>query len=418
MFVNKQKGRIAIFYALGNLETFPTLRDAAAMLAERGYQVEIFTKNDSNYPPVVINNQLISVINEPRIFTDGPAKHLRKGGRLYGWVHAYMIRPPWLKFVFKPKIRRNHTKLPYTCIIGMDSQGLVDGGPFAELLGVPLVYWSLELLLTENISTHWKDRWKINLKNKEKTFSQKAEFTIIQDNLRAQALVEENSLDAKRIVIVPNAPSGKAQHIPNNYLRDRLNIPQDSKIVLCAGAIAWGTMSSEIIEAAADWPDGYVLVIQSRQKYQKSNQQYRNMALQKAKPPKVYVLQEPVSSNQYKILVQSADVGLALYQDKPPGSLSKPDKNLVLMGMASGKLSDYLQAGLPVIVNQVFGPRELINSYKCGICVSSPDEISTALKEICEQYDYFSANACRCFNETLEFEKYFSAVIDRLEGIK
>ncbi len=228
--VTGKKGRIAIFYALGALETFPTLRDAAAMLAERGYQVEIYTKKDSNYPPVVINNQMISVINEPRIFTNGPAIHLRKGGRLYGWVHAYLIRPPWLKFVFIPKIRRNHIQLPYTCIIGMDSQGLVDCGPFAELLGVPLVYWSLELLLTENISAHWKERWEKNLKNKEITFSQKAEFTIIQDNLRAQALAEENNLDAKRIVIVPNAPSGKAQHIPNNYLRNRLNIPQILKL--------------------------------------------------------------------------------------------------------------------------------------------------------------------------------------------
>ncbi len=176
-------------------------------------------------------------------------------------------------------------------------------------------------------------------------------------------------------------------------------------------------MSNEIIEAAVDWPDGYVLVMQSRQKYQKNNQ-YRNMVLQKAMPPKIYVLQEPVSSDQFKVLVQSADVGLALYQDKPPGSLSKPDRNLVLMGMASGKLSDYLQAGLPVIVNQVLGPRELVKSHRCGICVSSPDEMVKALKEIFEQYDYFSANACRCFDETLEFGKFFSSVIDQLEGIK
>jgi glycosyltransferase involved in cell wall biosynthesis len=94
-----------------------------------------------------------------------------------------------------------------------------------------------------------------------------------------------------------------------------------------------------------------------------------------------------------------------------------PNKNLELMGLSSGKLSSYLHSGLPVVVNEAIGPRELVKTYDCGVCVSQASEIEEALKTIFERYDWYAENACRCFNERLEFGRYFESVIKKIDGL-
>ena len=45
----------------------------------------------------------------------------------------------------------------------------------------------------------------------------------------------------------------------------KYDIPLERKIVLCAGTLRWWAMSREIIAAANNWPEDYVLVMHSRQ---------------------------------------------------------------------------------------------------------------------------------------------------------
>jgi len=414
--ITKLRGRIGIFYPWGNLETLPCLRDAAMLLVNSGYTVEFYTLHEDDFPLPDFRQERITVITDhPGVFTQAGVKLPRwtfgRGGRPYSWFITKCCRPLWRQFFFERELCRRHAALPYKCFIGMDPEGLIDAAPLAKRLGIPFIFWSLELRFAEDSLT----KRQRTLKTQEIQISRQADIVIIQDKWRAKAIIEENGFNPAKIMLVPNSPIGKARRAPGNYIREQLGIPPNRKIVLCAGTIRWWAMSQEIVEAANSWPENYILVMHSRQRSYTYGSEYVKKIVEMADPQHVIVTFHPTSSEEYRSLVDSADIGLALYNPFLPMSSAKPDRNLEFMGFSSGKLAAYLHCGLPVIVNQSTGPKELINEYHCGICVTQLSEISNALGTILKHYDEYSANACRCFNERLEFSQYFIKVIKWLE---
>ena len=117
----------------------------------------------------------------------------------------------------------------------------------------------------------------------------------------------------------------------------------------------------------------------------------------------------PANEDMHKLL-HSADLGLALYG---PNYLSMwTGKNLALIGMGSGKISVYLQHGLPVVTtyNEVLTP--LIQSHGLGYTVGSTEELFSVL----QQHEPSPEQNKRCikfFEERLSFNLYKS----RLMGV-
>jgi glycosyltransferase involved in cell wall biosynthesis len=394
------------------------LRNAAILLADGGYKIEFYTLIDSIFPQPDFDDPAISVCSsQPEVFRERgvvrPALAKFIPGRFCRYVASHFYRPMARRLSIEPDFRRRHASIPYIAIIGVDPEGLADAAPFADLLGVPLIYWSLELLFSDEITTKNQQ----TLKFREIVYSRRAAFTIIQDEWRAKALIEENGLDPARVLLVPNAPMGKSICCPDDFLRERFNIPPERKVVLNAGTIRWWAMSEEIVSSANNWPEEYVLVMHSRQRSYGYGSKYVDSVAGKATPERVIISFDAVSSDRYRSLVDSADVGIAFYSPYRPWSPSVPNKNLELMGLSSGKLSSYLHSGLPVVVNEAIGPRELVKAYDCGVCISQASEIEEALKTIFERYDWYADNACRCFNERLEFGQYFEAVIKKIDGL-
>jgi glycosyltransferase involved in cell wall biosynthesis len=215
---------------------------------------------------------------------------------------------------------------------------------------------------------------------------------------------------------VPNAPRGKARREKSDYLYKRLNIPLDRKVILCAGAIARWSMSAEIVAAAADWPDEYILVMQSRIRKDVWRDEYIEKVIELADPKKVVISFEVVPPSDYRRFVDSADVGLAFYSPNISQGKTEITENIRILGLSSGKIAGYLHSGLPVIVNDaVIGPNELVQSSKSGFCVKQPLDIKEVLTLIFDRYDWYVGNACRCFDQDLELEKHFTPVIDKVE---
>jgi glycosyltransferase involved in cell wall biosynthesis len=230
-------------------------------------------------------------------------------------------------------------------------------------------------------------------------------------------LIEENGIDPTRIFYVPNAPSGRARREKSDYLQKRLNVPLDAKVILYAGNISRWSMSAEIVKATAGWPNEYVLVIQSRTPKYFWRDKYLEKVIELADPKKVIISFEPVPQSEFRSFVDSADVGLAFYEPYFSQGCTTEGENIRLMGLSSGKIANYLYSGLPIIVNDVvIGPKEIVQSSNCGICVRHATDIKGALALIFDKYDLYVGNACRCFDQTLELEKHFTPVIDHLES--
>lgn len=407
-----------MFFALGTLGTVPGLRDALLMLAESGFQVDLYVRGDRAHPPTDFGDAPVKVTSDRSgIFDLGPASHPRwmlgRSARAYSWAVRLAFHPVWRSLVFSRELRRTHKASPYHCVVALDSQALVDCARYAKYLGVPLVFWSLELTFRSEMRTQRELRFK----ESEARLSREAALVIVQDPWRGAALIEENGVDPTRVVFAPNAPRGTARRRPGDYLRRVLGIPAGRTIVLCSGALAPWAASLDLVNAASKWPERFFLVMQSRVSLQRNRWDFIEQVRNAADPHRVAILSEPVPSGRFRDLVDSADIGLALYEPRSAGPKGPVVRNIELIGYSSGKLANYLQSGLPIVTSDLVGLRDLAVGFGCGRCVRSVAEVRPALEEIMTTYGAFVDRACRAFDERLELGTHFTPVLARIVGL-
>ena len=388
------------------------------MLAESGLHVDLYVRGDRSYPPADFGQASVSVTSDrPGIFDLGPTTHPRwmisHSAKPYLWAVQHAFHPVWRSLVFGRELREIHRTSPYRCIIALDSQALVDCARYANELGVPLVYWSLELIFRSELRT----RRELRFKEDETRLSREAALVIVQDPWRGAALVEENGLDPDRVMYAPNAPRGRARRRPSSHLRRVLGISPDRVVVLCSGGLAPWAASLDLVKAASEWPERFFLVMQSVQSLQGNRLHFVERVRTAADPRRVRILTEPIPLSKYRDLVDAADIGLALYEPRTVGPERAVMRNFELMGYSSGKLANYLQSGLPIVTSDLVGLRDLAVGLGCGRCVHSADQVLAALEEIMVDYNGFVARACRAFDERLELSRQFAPVVTRIAAL-
>jgi len=389
----KKVGRIAIVYPYGNLDSVPSLCSAATVLAANGYCVDILTCFDNAYVSPGFTDERIAVL----------PVYNRRSERIMAlsFLPGRIYRPLYLL--------ARHLISHYICVIGVDPHGLIRARSIAQWLKVPLVYYSLELLLSHELTTT-EERW---IKNQERTFSKQATFVIIQDAERAELLIQDNGLSPDRVFCVPNAPLGRDQRKRSNYLRDKYGLPSDSRIILHSGAIHAWAGALQLVQSTQNWPDQWVLVCHTRFRstfaYTDVLVALKNLAI----PGRVIFSTDPVSQWEYPTMVQSADIGVAFYI--PQIGSSYTQDNIRHLGLSSGKLAYYLQAGLPVLVNDIPSLQRLVGTYQCGDVITDPSKTRAAIDRILVHYEQFSQNAVTCFNREFDFADKFDRVLSALK---
>jgi glycosyltransferase involved in cell wall biosynthesis len=302
----------------------------------------------------------------------------------------------WFWQIFSGGLKGN-----FDFIFGVDPIGIIIGSILGQVKRTPIAYINLEIYLEKDI-TNCLIRM---MKKPENYFSQRAAFCVVQDEQRAELLVEANKVEREKIVLMPNAPLGPAFRGKSTFLRDRLAIDKDKIVLLHAGTLADWTATPELIGAANDWPEEYLLVLHSRKKRSEIEINLENL------PESVLLSDQPVEYNQLDALFSSADIGLVLYRIL--GNDWYGD-NMNFVGLSSGKLAQCLLVGLPVIVSDLPGLKELIEKYSCGVAVKDSGEVSQAASKILKNYNDFSENANRCFNEVFALQNYFDEILVRM----
>jgi len=386
--------RIALFYPWTNLDTVPCLCDAVEMLASAGFAVDVFTEQSGEF-----------------VLPDfgGKAVELHLNSAAWKRHGAYRLFPgSW----FLPLVaKRRHMIMPYRCLIGVDPKGLCAAADYNRFVRAPLVYYSLELLLSSEIPASRKDL--LELKKREKRLSSECGFIVIQDEQRQRLLAEDNGLPAERFVCVPNSPAGRARRRRSDSWHQRFGLSKEKKIVLYAGSLYEWAGVEQIASSIGTWPDHWVLVIHTRGKGQASYPLKILRAL--VDPERVLISDQPVARGEYAELVDGADIGVAFYI--PGRNTVYNQQNIQVMGLASGKLAYYLHSGLPVIVNQSSTVKGFVRDTGCGIDVGEAAEIGAAIARIDADYSGFSRRASQAFDERLQFDGPFGQVVEALERV-
>lgn len=395
-----QKYRVAIIVPFPNLDTVPSLCSFIELLAEHGYYIDIFMRTSDDFEFPMFTDSQIQVFSSKSI-----------EGRLgiHQFIHLWylyplkvMLRPfrpllkklldeplvPWMSIV-----QLRHTEIPYKVIIGADPQGLETAGRIADLLHVPLVYWSFELL----ISTELADRRWMSLKKREVALSRKATIIVIQDEERAKLMVLNNDVPISKFLFIPNAPIGPAQRRSTGYWHQYFGLKKDQRIVLHAGSLSYWTGIREIISLANEWPEGWVLIVHTR--FHSDQNSYFKELHATADLRRVFFSTQPVARTVYPELVEGADIGIAFYL---PTHTPFTQENIHTIGLSSGKIAYYLKAGLPIIVNMWPSISKLVQNERCGIAVGSASEISNAIRMISQHYEEYSDNARKVFERYLD----------------
>lgn len=380
------KRRIAILYPVNFLDSVPCVFNMVIMLARQGYFVDVFiiesddTNNDVRF-------------NEPNVVVHVlRSKHKRC--LLWRHIPNLLIFSGWALNLCRGK--------KFLCFIGVDPSGLVAVSVLGVAFAKPRVYFSLELIISSDPHRMYR-----GYKHLENWCSRHSSLVIIQDEKRAQLMSENNHLPMSRFVYLPNSPIGPSLHKKTYYLHKQFGLSHDAKILLCAGTLSGPFLSEELAHAAIDFPNDWKLVFQSRRNINRKEACFCNLS----REGKIYLSDRAVSYSELDDLIRSADIGIALYD------LRSQSPNVFFMGKSSGKLSQYLKCGLPVIVTRMPGWDEMLVRYHAGILVNSANDVKAAAERIFANYEYFSSGAIDLFENELNFEIAFEKVISRLDAL-
>ena len=351
---------ILLIHPEGNINNNPNLFAIVELLCGNGYHVDLFVKKN----PVLEQNSYIK--NLQRFFLDD--MNIDDVERL--------------------------DKKKYSLIIGIDT-GIVIASKIAQKLKIPYCYISYEIMFADELGTEKK--------NDEIAACKNISFAISQDPVRSYLLSVENNIPDNKILHVPVAGNSVTDLSDSDYLNNYLNIPKDKKIALFAGSISKWSMTADIVKQTDSWPKNWVLVLHDR--YGRDLGFLSSLIKNR---PQIYISDRSLKTpDDLEKLICSADVGIGLYQSNFESAYE--GKNLVFMGLSTGKLITYLKYGVPVITNEIGQLSDYIRQYKLGQVVRDVNEINPA--EI-DRIPNCSGNCIRFFKEKLDLRLKSSQLLE------
>jgi len=417
--------RIAIVYPCPYLDTVPSLCNTALLLSQQGYFVDIFTHASPEFKTPIFDNERIAIKvlrshASPRRKVS-PHRVLRRFRGLKAFFaflrDCYRVTLRGIDELssFAKALRcaiqvwRFHRLSPYRCFIGVDAEGLSLAHAVTRFIRVPLAYYSLELLLSNEVH----DRKQARIKQQEVVLSRKSAFVIIQDQERARLLAKDNQISLEKFVLVPNAPLGPTQRASASYWHRHLGLLSGVRIVLYAGSLWRWTAIDKIADSTKSWPENWVLVVHARYDADSSKdiEKLRELAASR----RVFLSLKPVARQEYDALVNGANIGIAFYV--PIAGSTTTQRNIQAVGLSSGKIAYYLRAGLPVIVNQGTSISELVQGERCGVSVQDPRDIGNAIVQIAQDYQSYSQRAYETFDRYFNFAHTFEEVVRRIDSL-
>lgn len=375
--------RILIIHPEGNINNNPNLTGLVEILTEGGCLVDIKSPRLNIYQNSPCKGA--SLIYEKVNF------HRSKVG-LIDIIGSYKLLF-WLFRLFK-KIDNK-----YDLIIGVDRYGIIEASIIGRLMKVPYGFIPYEIFFAEETSKRFK---KI-----EKEACRGISFAITQDRLRKYHLSRENEIPSEKIFCIPVAGRFAFKGPKEFNLHDKLGIDRNKKIALFIGSVARWTMINELIESLQYWPENWVLVLHDRYSIRNAKLFHKNKLNNKLFISNI----EIPDVRMMRVILHSADIGIAFY--KPDFSGPYTGNNLKYLGLSSGKISTYLQHGLPVLINELGEISDFVKSLRLGFVVEKPTDIPAVLSNF--DRNHYSERCIEFFLKRLDLNLFSNKIIELIK---
>jgi len=291
----------------------------------------------------------------------------------------------------------------YSLIIGVDL-GIIPASIISQKKNILYGLISYEII--------FEDEFDEFLKTEEVNACQNISFAICQDPLRSYLLSKENKIKLEKILNIPVAGRFNGPYKKNKYLREKLNIPDDKKIALYIGSLGTWTLTDVLINQVDNWSDDWVLVLHPRY----ANDEFVfNYSEKISRNKKIFVSTEPFSNiEDLEKIICSADIGIALYNYDFLSHYT--GKNIIFLGLSSGKIATYFKYGLPVIINSNINISDLVKKYNLGLVAYQNNHINPNFIND-KDLSHYSENSTKFYLEILDFAIYEKKLISIIEKV-
>jgi O-antigen biosynthesis protein len=375
-----ETNRICIIHPEGNINNNPNLTGIVEILCENGYEVDLY----SLYRPELVQKNPCP----------GANLIIQKNSTAKDRINNYEY-----------KLSKN-----YDMCIGVD-EGIIEASFISQLADIPYGLLSYEIFFYDEIDPD-------NIKGELKIFKimeieacKNISFAIIQDETRASFLSRENEIPNDEFIYIPVSNRGTKKYKKMNFWHKEFGIPLEYNIALYMGTVDKWAMVEELLEITPILPKNWHIVIHSRSgfdnlgpKYQRILKNSENVHISKYSFETFLEMEEPLFS---------ADAGLAFYN--PVGG-PQGGSNIKYIGLSSGKISTYLQHGLPVISNIGNPMSDYFEKYNIGIAIKNMEE----LKMVLSNWDSKKITGENCilfYKEYLDLDKTIVPLLTKINQL-
>jgi hypothetical protein len=357
------------------IDKIPNLKGLLMYFSQRNIKSKIISVSDAHYP-------IPSFLNENISFVDAAQK--------------IKFNIPGVLKIFLMSIHSKAYRRK-VILIGADKYGLIICLALRILFLKPYVSFILEYPEIRNKKklTIWDKLERIAIK--------KSKSIITHDRIHSEIISNDLTLKDPNFLYLPNATLGSAKKEPSQYLHEILNENIDTHIILHSGGFGPFFCSNELALTSKILPPGYILVFHASHKIK--DDPYFNLVIGSITDnEKVRFSLKPVPTDLLDTLISSSRIGLAWY------SIEILGYRALNMGLAAGKIGNFLKCGIPVIA-QTFPSLNYLSEYKCGIQIDSLEMLNNAIVEIDNNYNEYSNNAVKCYNNIWKIEPYCEIIM-------
>lgn len=354
-------------------DRIPSLKTLVWGLAEKGHNITLLTTRSLRFP--------IPSMSHPRL-------------RIKLFAEREKKRELPTSFKLSLLAVKELTFHHYHIILGADCYANILASRLSTVFRLPHVCFQLEY---PNFPPQ-------SLAEKQEIKSiETARILITHDRWHHDFLKSQMDLTNTQVCYLPNATYSQSGIQESHMLQDRVGEYQ-RKIILHSGGFGRWFRCRELAQSSKQWNSDYLLVFHLS--HQMEGDPYFDEVYQN-KHSNMAFSQEPVGTDELDKLVSSAHVGVALYSEKDLGYRA------TYMGVAAGKIGNYLKCGLPVIATRLPSLQYLEDFY-CGILIDHESEIQTALQCIDKNYLEYRQNALHCYRELWDPEAYICTIEESL----
>lgn len=300
---------------------------------------------------------------------------------------------------------RLHRSHKGALFLGCDGMGNIVAAAAAKMTSTPYLHYGLELPPKRTPSMSFRQKL-------EHWSSRQSDLLVTMDQPHADFICAETGSSQVQIALAPNTLRGPGHRQPSSSLKTYLGLPPDAVLILHAGGIGAAQASMQLVKAvrARTWNPAWHLVFHAHCDMS-GEVYYQRFSRAISESSHIHLSAQAVALEQLDDLMSNASIGLAWYDRELLGYRAD------LLGLAAGKIGRYLRNGVPVVSKDLPTIRAYLDKYSCGICVDNVEDVGSAVQEILADYDRYSENALRCYEELWRPDRYLTDILARIYKI-